>query len=172
MSNAINWRFSEDDIAQVKEMLKSNFSTSKGTNMYKKLEEIFAEKVGAKHGITFNSGTTTLHGCVAAADVGRGDEVIVPAPNVLHTAAILYHNAVSVFADSQEDTSNIDPSNIEERITDRTKAIIPVSWYDLPVDFGEIMKIAKEYNLIVIADNTKTHRAIYKGKKIGGITSW
>jgi len=171
MSKAINWRFSEKDIDRVREVLEANFSASKGTNMCKRLEEIFAEKVGAKYGITFNSGTTTLHGCVAVAGIGPGDEVIVPALNVLHTAAaVLYHNAIPVFADSQEDTFNIDPNSIEERITPRTKAIIPVSLYGLPVDFDEIMKIAKEHNLVVIADNAEAHGAIYRGKKIGGIT--
>jgi len=170
MNREINWRFSEKDIERVREVLKSNFSASNSTNMCQRLEELFAEKVGTKYGITFNSGTTTLHGCVAVAGIGPGDEVIIPALNVLHTtAAILYQNAIPVFADSKEDTFNIDPDSIEERITPMTKAIIPVSLYGLPVDFDRILKIAKEHNLAVIEDNAEAHGAIYKGRKLGSI---
>ena len=134
------------------------------------LGEKFAEKVGAKYGVTFNSGTTTLHAGVAVAGIGPGDEVIVPALNVYHTAAaVLYQNAIPVFADSKEDTFNIDPDSIEERITPRTKAIIPVSLYGLPVDFDKILKIAKKHDLVVIADNAEAHGSIYNGKKTGGI---
>ena len=170
MIKDINWRFTEKDIERVREVLKSNFSASHPTNMCQKLEGLFAEKVGAKYGIAFNSGTTTLHGCVAVAGIGPGDEVIVPALNVLHTAAaVLYQNAVPVFADSEEDTFNINPDSIEERITPRTKAIIAVSLYGLPVDFDRILKIAKEHNLVVIEDNAEAHGAIYKGKTLGSI---
>jgi perosamine synthetase len=170
MNKEINWRFTEKDVERVREVLKSNFSASNPTNMCKRLEELFAERIGTKYGVTFCSGTATLHGCIAAAGIGPGDEVIVPALNVLHTAAaVMYQNAVPVFADSQDDTFNIDPDSIEERITPRTKAIIPVSLYGLPVDFDRILKIAKEHNLIVIEDDAEAHGAIYKGKKLGSI---
>ena len=166
----INWRFKEDDMGRVRKVLESNFSATKGTSYCKELEEIFAEKVGAKYGICFNSGTATLHGCLGAAGVGPGDEVIVPALNVCHTAAaILYQNGVPVFADSDEDTFNIDPASIEGRITPRTKAIIPVALYGLPFDYDKILKIAREYDLAVISDNAEAHGSIYKGKTTGGL---
>jgi len=171
MTKDINWRFSEKDIERVREVLESNFSVSKGTNMCQIMEEKFSKKVGAKYGIAFTSGTATLHACLGALGIGPGDEVIVPALNVLHTAAaVLYQNAVPIFADSKEDTFNINPDSIEKRISPRTKAIIPVSLYGLPVDFDRILKIAKEHNLTVIADNAEAHGAMYNGKKIGGIT--
>jgi perosamine synthetase len=170
MAKEINWRFTEKDIDRVREVLKSNFSASHPTHMCSDLEALFAKKVNAKYGIAFNSGTTTLHGCVGVAGVGPGDEVIVPALNVLHTAAaVLYQNAVPVFADSEEDTFNINPDSIEERITPQTKAIIVVSLYGLPVDFDRILKIAKEHDLVVIEDDAEAHGAVYKGKTLGSI---
>jgi perosamine synthetase len=170
MSKEINWRFSEKDIDRVREVLKSNFSASHPTHMCQELEEIFAKKVSAKYGIAFNSGTNTLHGCIGVAGIGPGDEVIVPALNVLHTAAaVLYQNAVPVFADSEEDTFNVSPESIEDRITPQTKAIIAVSLYGLPVDFDRILKIAKERDLVVIEDDAEAHGAVYKGKMLGSI---
>ena len=101
ISKEINWRFCEKDIDRVRKVLESNFSSSNGTSYCKELEEKFAKQVGAKYGICYSSGTTTLHGAVAVSGVGPGDEVIVPALNVYHTAAsILYQNGVPVFADS------------------------------------------------------------------------
>jgi len=170
ISKEINWRFCEKDIDRVRKVLESNFSSSKGTSYCKELEEKFAKQVGAKYGICYSSGTTTLHGAVAVSGVGPGDEVIVPALNVYHTAAsILYQNGVPVFADSEEDTFNIDPASIEEKITPRTKAIIPVAIYGLPFDYDKILKIAKDHDLAVISDNAEAHGSVYKGKKIGGI---
>jgi dTDP-4-amino-4,6-dideoxygalactose transaminase len=105
---------------------------------------------------------------LAAAQVGIGDEVIVPAYTFLASASCILHAlAVPIFVDIDERTFNIDPAKIEEKITDRTKAIIPVHLHGLPADMDEIMAIAKKHNLIVIEDACQAHGAEYKGKKVG-----
>lgn len=163
-------RFGEKELMYVKEVLDTGFSASKPSNMCGRLEESFARKVGAKYAITFNSGTSTMHACVAAAGIGPGDEVIVPALTVLATAnVVLYQNAVPIFAEIDPDTFNIDTKDVECRITDRTKAIIPVSLYGLSPDMDPIMELAEKHNLTVIEDNAESPLAEYKGRKLGTI---
>jgi len=122
------WRFDETEMAYLREVLESDFISSTSGNMNQRFEKAFAEKIGAKYAVTFNSGTSTMHACLAAAGVGPGDEVIVPALTVISTASVVLHqNAVPVFADIDPETFNIDPADVARRITPRTKAIIPVS---------------------------------------------
>ena len=91
------WRFQGKELEYVKEVLDSGFGASTEGGMCQRLERKFAEKVGAKFGITFNSGTSTMHSCLAAAGVGPGDEVIVPALTVISTANVVMHqNAVPI----------------------------------------------------------------------------
>jgi dTDP-4-amino-4,6-dideoxygalactose transaminase len=132
------------------------------------LQKEWAEYIGMKHCLATNSGTAALHMSLAAAQVGMGDEVIVPAYTFLASASCILHAlAVPIFVDIDERTFNIDPSKIEEKITDRTKAIIPVHLHGLPADMDEIMAIAKKHNLVVIEDACQAHGAEYKGKKVG-----
>ena len=164
------WRFGEKEFNYIREVLDSGFGSSTSGSMNNRFERAFANKVGAKYAITFNSGTSTMHSCLVAAGVGPGDEVIVPPLTVISTAAVVIHqNAVPIFADINPDTFNIDPKEIEEKITERTKAIIPVSLYGLSADLDPIMKIAKKHNLIAINDAAQAHMAMYKGKNIGQI---
>ena len=105
---------------------------------------------------------------LAAAGIGPGDEVIVPAYTFLASASCVLHaNAVPIFVDIDERTYTIDSGKIEEKINERTKAIIPVHLHGLPADMDEIMAIAKKHNLIVIEDACQAHGAEYKGKKAG-----
>src|ERR1700682_2617345 len=119
----------------------------------KALESKFAKYVGSRHCLSTNSGTSALHIAVAAAGIEPGDEVITSAFTFLASAlAVLHHNAIPVFADINPVTFNIDPAEIERRITPRTRAIMPVHVHGLPADMDEILSIARRHNLIVIED--------------------
>lgn len=164
------WRFGKKEFSYIKEVLDSGFGSSTSGDMCNRFERAFADKVGSKYGIAFNSGTSTLHSCLAAAGVEPGDEVIVPPLTVISTANVVIHqNAVPIFADIDPRTFNIDPKEVEKTITERTKAIIPVSLYGLPADLDPLMEVAKKHNLTVINDAAQAHMAKYKGKNIGGI---
>jgi perosamine synthetase len=134
------------------------------------LQEEFAEYTGTKYCIATNSGTAALHMAVAAADIGPGDEVITSAFSFLASAtSILHHNALPVFTDIDPVTYNIDVNKIEEKITEKTKAIIPVHIHGLPCDMDGINEIAGKYDLVVIEDACQSHGALYKGKKTGSL---
>jgi dTDP-4-amino-4,6-dideoxygalactose transaminase len=132
------------------------------------LEKDFAKYIGAKYCIAVNSGTAALHMAIAAAGIGPGDEVITSSFTFLSSAtSVLHHNAIPVFVDIDPKTFNIDPKKIEEKISSKTKAIIPVHIHGLPADINEINQIAKKHNLVVIEDACQAHGATYHGKKIG-----
>ena len=123
------------------------------TSYVSKLENLFSKKNKIKFSIAVNSGTSALHACLAALDVGFGDEVIIPAHTVIMpTFATIERNAKPVYADIDKDTLNVSPENIEKKITKKTKVIIAVHMHGLPADMIKIMKIAKKYKLFVIED--------------------
>ena len=132
------------------------------------LQEEFASYIGTKYCIATNSGTAALHMGIAAAGIGPGDEVITTAFSFLASAtSILHHNAIPVFVDIDPKTYNIDVNKIEEKINEKTKAIIPVHIHGLPCEMDRILEIAKKHNLVVIEDACQSHGATYKGKKTG-----
>lgn len=134
----------------------------------KALEEEFCNFVGVKHSIALNSGTDALHLALRALDIGAGDEVIsVAFTFVATTEAIGIVGAKPVFVDIDPDTFNINPAKIENAITPKTKAIIPVHLYGQPCDMDAIMDIAKKHNLYVIEDCCQAIGATYKGKMVG-----
>ena len=119
----------------------------------KALEEEFAHRVGARHAVAFNSGTTAQHAALTALDIGAGDEVIVPPLTFISTAyTVLIAGSVPVFADVCRDTITIDPRDIEKKISPRTKAIVPVHWFGHPADMEAIMSLAAKHDLAVIED--------------------
>lgn len=123
--------------------------------------------------VTVNSGTSALHLGLDVAGINQGDEVIIPAQTFISTGlSVLMQKAVPVFADIQAETGNIDPKSIEEKITSKTKAIIPVHWGGYPCDMDEINAIAANYNLKVIEDAAHALGATYKGKPIGTISDF
>lgn len=149
-------RITEKERQYVLEVLDTDFRSSKGSLMMTRLEQAFAKKYGVKYAISHVNGTSTLHSAVAAAGVGPGNEVIVPPLTMSSTTfAILQNNAVPVFCDVDEETFNLDPAKLEACITDKTKAIMPVSLYGLPCDSKAINAIAKKHGLIVIEDNAE-----------------
>jgi len=163
-------RISEKERAYVMEVLGSQFRTSASGKMTKRLEEKFAEVFGVKYAIAHINGTATMHSALAAAGIGPGDEVIVPPLTMASTSfAALHANAMPVFADVDPNTFTIDPADIEQHITPRTRAIIPVALYGLAPDMDAIMDIAKRYDLIVIEDDAQCFLGYYKGRVVGSI---
>lgn len=134
------------------------------------LEQAFSKKIGTKYAVAMNSGTATLHTALEAVGVGPGDEVISPALTVIMDSTATFHaNAIPVYADIDPSTFTIDPKDIERKITDKTKAIIPVSIYGLPPDYDPILKIAKKHDLAIIEDNAQCFLSTYKGRMTGTI---
>jgi perosamine synthetase len=134
------------------------------------LESEWAAWVGQRYCLASNSGTSALHMALAAVGVGPGDEVITTPFTFTATAtSILYHNAIPVFVDIDPMTYNIDPERIEEKITPRTKAILPVHLYGLAADMDPILEIAARRGLAVVEDCCQAHGARYKGRKVGAL---
>lgn len=134
----------------------------------KELEAKMQEFIGVKHCVTLNSGTDALHLALRALDIGEGDEVITVAFTfVATTEAIGIVGATPVFVDIDNDTFDIDPKLIEEKITPKTKAIIPVHLYGQPCQMDVICDIAKRYNLYVIEDCAQAIGAKFKGQTVG-----
>jgi perosamine synthetase len=134
------------------------------------LEREWAEYLGVAHCLATNSGTAALHTAIAALGISPGAEVIVPAYTYIATAAaVAHHGAVPVFCDIDERTFNIDPARIEERVTERTAAIMPVHLHGLPADMEAIQAVADRHGLAVIEDAAQAHGATYKGKRAGAL---
>ena len=158
----------DEEINAVVEVMKSGM-IAQGPKVFE-FEEEFAKYVGAKYGIATNSGTSALHVALLAAGIGEGDEVITTPFTFAATGnSILYTGARPVFVDIDEDTFTIDPAKIEEAITDKTKAIMPVQLYGQAADMDPIMEIAKNHDLIVIEDAAQAHGAEYNGVKVGNL---
>jgi perosamine synthetase len=156
----------------VNEVLESNQLTY--GPMTKRFEEEFALSHGCKFGLFMNSGTSALHVALAALkerfEWADGDEVIVPAVTFVATSNIVLHNRMTpVFVDVERDTYNIDPAKIEERITSRTRAIIPVHLLGLPATMGPVLEIASRYGLKVLEDSCETMFARYKECMVGSM---
>lgn len=133
-------------------------------------EKEFAEYVGAKHAISVGNGTDALVIALMACGIKAGDEVITTTFTFFSTAeSISAIGATPVFVDVEKDTYNIDPLKIEEKITEKTKAIMPVHIFGQPAKMDEIMTIAKKYNLKVIEDAAQAVGAEYKDRKVGNI---
>ena len=136
----------------------------------KQFEKEFAEYHGVKYAITFNSATAALHAAVVACGVKPGEEVIVPPYTFTSTATCaLMNNSIPVFVDIKSDIFCLDPAKIEQAITPRTRAIIPVHLFGHPADMDEIVAIARKHNIKVIEDCAQAPGALYKGKHVGTI---
>lgn len=163
-------RYVGNELEYVKQVLDSDARSATSGSWNQRLESQFAERFGVRFAISHNSGTSALHTCLRAAGVGPGDEVISPALTVIMDAfATLYQGATPVFADVDPETFNVDPKDIQKKITSKTKAIIVVSLYGLPPDLDPIMEIAGEHNLIVIEDNAQCLLGRYRGKLAGTV---
>ena len=156
----------EDDIESIIEVLKSPYITQ-GPKV-KEFEEKLAEFCEAKYAVVFNSGTSALHAAYFAVGLSKGDEFITsPITFVATSNAGLYLGARPIFCDVEENTGNIDVSILEEKITDRTKLIVPIHYAGHSCDMEKIRKIADKYGLSVIEDACHALGARYKNSKIG-----
>jgi perosamine synthetase len=169
-------KYLDNELKYVAKVLESQAWSSTGGTWVQTLEEQFANKFESKYAVAMNSGTATLHSALEAVGVKPGDEVISPAITVImDTTATLHANAVPVYADIDPKTFNIDPKDIERKITKKTKAIIAVALYGLPCDMDSIMDIASRNNIAVIEDNAQCFISKYKGRlagTLGDISSW
>jgi UDP-4-amino-4,6-dideoxy-N-acetyl-beta-L-altrosamine transaminase len=160
----------EDDVRAVVEVLHSDWLTT-GPQVGK-FEKALASYVGAKYAVAMSSGTAGLHAATFAAGLGPGHEAITtPLTFVASANCVLYHQACPVFADVQPDTLNIDPAQIEPRITSRTKVLIPVDYAGQPADLDEIDEIAARHQLVVIEDAAHALGARYKGRRVGTLAT-
>ncbi len=158
----------DEDIAAVVATLKSDFITC--GPMVDEFEKNIAKSVDAKFAVAISNGTAALHAACFAAGIKEGDEVITtPMTFAASANCILYCGGTPVFADIDPMTWNIDPKEIEKKITPKTKAIIPVDYTGMPVNIEPINRIAKKHNLFVIQDSAHSLGATYMGKKIGSL---
>src|SRR5438045_2020756 len=141
----------EDDIQAVVKTLRSDWLTT-GPNV-DEFEEAFAAWVGAKHAVSFSSGTAALHGAAFSAHLGPGDEAITTPMTFCATAnCVLYQGATPVFADVSPDTLNLEPQEVSKKISSRTKAIIAVDYAGHPADLVVLRELAAQHRLILIED--------------------
>jgi len=156
------------DIQSVVEVLKSDWLTT-GPKVAE-FEEAFAVWVGAKHAISFSSGTAALHAAAFAAGLGPGDEAITTPMTFCATAnCVLYQGATPVFADVSDDTLNLDPHEVARKISPRTKAIIGVDYAGHPAALDELRELATKAKAVLIEDACHALGAEFQGKRVGGI---
>lgn len=161
-------RCGEADRRYMAEVLDDGFGNRESAHMVGRFEAAFAEKFGVRFAISHNSGTGTMLSCLLAAGVGPGDEVIVPSATMGSTAIVVIEaGAVPVFADCDPRTFNMDPADVERKITEHTRAIIPVSLFGLPPDFDALLALAELHGLTLIEDDAQCYLATYKGQPVG-----
>ncbi|AVQ37349.1 perosamine synthetase [Clostridium botulinum] len=153
----------------IKQCLDTNWVSSAGA-FVDKFEEDFAKYVKAKKAVVTMNGTAALELALRTLGIGKGDEVIVSSMTFISPVnTIKYVGAEPVFVDVCRDTYVMDANNIEEMVTPKTKAILPIHIYGHPVDMDKVMEIAKKHNLYVIEDATESLGSLYKGKATGTI---
>ena len=159
----------EKELSYVADAVKSGWVSSAGEYITK-FEEKFASFCNANYAISTSNGTAALHLALLALGIKEGDEVLVPNLTFVSSASAVRHaRATPILVDIEKETWNINPNEIEKKITPRTKAIMPVHLYGHPCDMDRVMELAKKYNLYVIEDACEAHGAEYKGKKVGPI---
>ena len=137
----------------------------------KEFETLLNQRLGLANPAALNSGTSALHLALVLAGVGHGDEVIIPAQTFVATGlAVLMQRATPVFADIDPTTGNISVASIKQKITSKTKAVMPVHWGGYPCDLDEINELAEHHNPCVIEDAAHALGATYKGKAIGAVS--
>ncbi len=166
--DAMHNEIKEEVIEKFKEVYEKNwYIQGQEVELF---EKEFAEYCGAKYCVGCGNGLDALFLILKAYGIGLGDEVIVPSNTYIATAlAVSYTGAKPIFVEPELETYNIDPEKIEEKITDRTKAIMAVHLYGKPAKMDKIKAIAEQYGLRLIEDAAQAHGAEYKGKKVGSL---
>ena len=158
----------EEEALAVAEVVRSGW-LSKGQKV-DEFEKRFAAYTGAAEAIAVNNGTSALHVALAVLGVGPGDEVIVPSLTFISTAnVVIYQGATPVLCECDPDTYNVTADTIREKITPRTKAVIPVEMNGLPIDYDEVLAVCSRAGLPVIVDSAESLGSVYRGSNIGAI---
>ncbi len=161
---------SGNELKYVTDAVSTGWISSSG-DYVNKFENAFAEYCDSKYGIAVCNGTVAIHLALVALGIGKGDEVIIPSFTMIATAfAVCYTGAMPVFVDADKETWNIDVDLIEEKISSKTKAIIPVHIFGNPCNMDKIQQLAKKYNLFIIEDAAEAHGAEFNGKKVGSFS--
>ena len=151
------------------ECIDTGWVSSEGP-FVKRLEADFAKLMGCTHGVAVCNGSVAIELALAALRIGSGDEVILPSFTIIScAAAIVRAGAIPVVVDCQNDTWNIDPALIAAKITSRTKAIMAVHIYGLPVDMDPLIVLARKHALFIIEDAAEQHGQTYKGRPVGSL---
>ena len=163
-------KFGKEELRELTDVVNSGTMSRFGGTKVEQFENEFAEIHGAKYGIASSSGTASLHIAIGMLNPSPGDEIIVaPITDIGSVIPILAQTAIPIFCDVRRDTFNMDPKDIERKITDKTKAIMVVHVFGNPCDMDAIMGIAGRHNLAVIEDCSQAHLSEYKGRLVGTI---
>lgn len=156
-----------NELKYLTECIETGWISSEGP-FIKKFEEQMASYVGRKHGIAVSNGSAALDVAIKALDLNKGDEVIMPTFTIISPAQSLVNvGAIPVLVDSDATTWNMDVNQIEAKITSKTKAILLVHIYGLPVDMQPVLELCKKYNLLLIEDAAEMHGQTYNGQQCG-----
>ena len=156
----------EADIQAVTDVLKGDYLTTGPKNG--EFEKAVCDYTGARYAVAVSNGTAALHAACYAAGIQEGDEVITsPLTFAASANCVLYCGGTPVFADVEPDTYNLDPADLERKITDRTKAVIPVHLAGQPCNLDAIHAVAEKYGLLVMEDAAHALGARYQGRRIG-----
>lgn len=159
-----------NELKYVTEAVETGWISSSG-KFVTQFEEQFAAYSDCKYGVAVCNGTVALHLALLALGIGKDDEVILPTFTMIASAfAVCYTGAKPVFVDADKDTWNIDVTKIEEKITSKTKVIMPVHIFGKMCDMDAIKALADKYHLYIIEDAAEAHGALYKGKKAGSFS--
>src|SRR4030095_1177137 len=157
----------EAEVAAVADAARNGFYENYRVHA-SRLEQKVAQYLGVKHCLAVNSGTAAMHLGLASLGIGPGDEVIVPDASCVATAlAVAYTGATPVFADVEPSTWCLSPASVRQRITPRTRAIMPVHWNGHPCEMDALLNLAQETDLWVMEDGAPALGAEYKGRKVG-----
>ncbi|MBA7616554.1 GDP-perosamine synthase [subsurface metagenome] len=170
----MNWKiplfkiyWDEEDVEGATEAIKSGMNWAVGINI-DKFEKMIARYIGTKYCVVFNSGTSALHTVLLAHGIGKGDEVIVPSFTFIATAnAPLFVGAKPVFADIEKETFGLDPIDVEKKITNKTKMILPIHYGGCPCKIKELKETAEDHNLLLIEDAAESFGAKVGDKMVG-----
>jgi perosamine synthetase len=158
----------EDDIAAVCAALRSDYLTT-GPKV-EEFERAVTDYVGARYGVAVSSGTAALHAAIFALGIGPGDEVIVPPLTFAATAnCVVYQGGTPVFVDVEPETLLLDPQKVEERLNERTRAMVAVDFAGHPCDYEALRRITDRYGLALVADGCHALGAAYRGRRVGSL---
>ena len=161
---------SEEEQQEVLKVMESQMLTLLHGEFVSKFEKEFARYIGVKHAIAVNTGTAALHIAIAALNIGPGDEVIVPPFTFIASASsILHNNAIPIFADIDDKSYTLDPNSVKDKITEKTKAIIPVHLAGICADMSELMDIGSDNGIHIIEDAAQSIGTRCYKKKVGSI---